>query len=174
MNEDESVAKKFAGEDDFGAPATEEEVEESAPPVPAEASTADDASPLGPSPAGVVAAAVDLSKYPASTVQILGAEKALLRALKQRQGADAPKYGILFDHAQQAAGSGVDGTLANKGQISRVLAAKIALSARVDAVEGPAGSADDAAMSASRAAVEERLKALEEQLSPANGPTEEP
>jgi hypothetical protein len=29
-------------------------------------------------------------------------------------------------------------------------------------------------MSASRAAVEERLKALEEQLSPANGPTEEP
>jgi len=149
-------------------------VEESAPPVPAEASTADDASPLEPAPAGVVAAAVDLSKYPSSTVQILGAEKALFRALKQRQGADAPKFGLLFDHTPQPAGSGGDGTHTNKGRISRVLAAKMALSARVGAVEGPAGSADHAAMSASHAAVEERLKALEEQLSPANGPTEEP
>ena len=35
-----------------------------------------------------------LAKYPASTVQILGAEKALFRALKTR--GNTPKYGLLF------------------------------------------------------------------------------
>ena len=159
MNEDESVAKKFAGEDDFGAPATEvEEVEESAPPVPAEASTADDASPLGPSPAGVVAAAVDLSKYPASTVQILGAEKALFRALKQRQA--TPKYGILY-HAQLVAKA----PAANKGTMSRVLAAKTSLSARIDSFGE--SEANDAGVEY-RAAVEGRLKAFEEGLTYGN------
>ena len=36
----------------------------------------------------------NLAKYPASTVQILGAEKALFRALKTR--GNTPKYGLLF------------------------------------------------------------------------------
>lgn len=40
---------------------------------------------------------VNLAKYPASTVQILGAEKALFRALKTKK--DTPKYGIIY-HAQ--------------------------------------------------------------------------
>jgi nucleolar protein 58 len=40
---------------------------------------------------------MSLAKYPASTVQILGAEKALFRALKTKQ--DTPKYGIIY-HAQ--------------------------------------------------------------------------
>lgn len=40
---------------------------------------------------------VSLAKYPASTVQILGAEKALFRALKTKK--DTPKYGLIY-HAQ--------------------------------------------------------------------------
>lgn len=38
-----------------------------------------------------------LAKCPSSTVQILGAEKALFRALKTKK--DTPKYGIIY-HAQ--------------------------------------------------------------------------
>lgn len=40
---------------------------------------------------------MNLAKYPSSTVQILGAEKALFRALKTKR--DTPKYGIIY-HAQ--------------------------------------------------------------------------
>ena len=36
----------------------------------------------------------NLSKYPASTVQILGAEKALFRALKTK--GNTPKYGLIY------------------------------------------------------------------------------
>ncbi|KNH08711.1 nucleolar protein [Perkinsela sp. CCAP 1560/4] len=68
---------------------------------------------------------LSLAKFPASTVQILGAEKALFRALKKKQA--TPKYGILYNASlvSQAAAN-------NKGTMSRVLAAKTALSARVD------------------------------------------
>lgn len=37
---------------------------------------------------------LNLAKHPASTVQILGAEKALFRALKTRK--DTPKYGLIY------------------------------------------------------------------------------
>jgi len=37
---------------------------------------------------------LSLAKHPASTVQILGAEKALFRALKTKH--DTPKYGLLY------------------------------------------------------------------------------
>src|SRR5215475_9836281 len=37
---------------------------------------------------------MNLAKHPASTVQILGAEKALFRALKTKH--DTPKYGLIF------------------------------------------------------------------------------
>ena len=40
---------------------------------------------------------LNLAKHPASTVQILGAEKALFKALKTKH--DTPKYGIIY-HAQ--------------------------------------------------------------------------
>lgn len=40
---------------------------------------------------------INLAKHPASTIQILGAEKALFRALKTRNS--TPKYGLLY-HAQ--------------------------------------------------------------------------
>ena len=66
-----------------------------------------------------------LAKFPASTVQILGAEKALFRALKKKQA--TPKYGILYN-----ASLVTQADSKNKGTMSRVLAAKTALSARVD------------------------------------------
>ncbi|KAJ6021703.1 Nucleolar protein 58 [Penicillium herquei] len=68
-----------------------------------------------------------LSKSPASTLQILGAEKALFRALKTKH--DTPKYGLIY-HASligQATGR-------NKGKMARILAAKASLGIRVDAL----------------------------------------
>lgn len=67
---------------------------------------------------------VNLAKHPASTVQILGAEKALFRALKAKK--DTPKYGLIY-HAQLVGAASVK----NKGKISRSLAAKAALATRV-------------------------------------------
>merc|ERR1711942_289041 len=58
-----------------------------------------------------------LAKYPASTVQILGAEKALFRALKTRS--NTPKYGLLY-HSTFIGKAAT----ANKGRISRYLANK--------------------------------------------------
>lgn len=40
---------------------------------------------------------LSLSKQPASTIQILGAEKALFRALKTKS--NTPKYGIIYHAA---------------------------------------------------------------------------
>jgi nucleolar protein 58 len=71
---------------------------------------------------------MNLSKSPASTIQILGAEKALFRALKTKH--DTPKYGLIY-HASligQATGK-------NKGKMARVLAAKAAIGLRVDALQ---------------------------------------
>lgn len=69
---------------------------------------------------------INLAKHPASTVQILGAEKALFRALKTKK--DTPKYGLIF-HAQIIG----QASLKNKGKMARSLAAKAALATRVDA-----------------------------------------
>jgi len=70
---------------------------------------------------------VNLAKHPASTVQIIGAEKALFRALKAKK--NTPKYGIIY-HASLVGHA----TAKNKGKVSRVLANKTVLSARVDAL----------------------------------------
>ncbi|XP_028556174.1 probable nucleolar protein 5-2 [Dendrobium catenatum] len=70
---------------------------------------------------------LNLAKQPGSTVQVLGAEKALFRALKTKHA--TPKYGLIF-HASlvgQAAPK-------LKGKISRSLAAKAALAIRYDAL----------------------------------------
>lgn len=70
---------------------------------------------------------MNLAKAPASTIQILGAEKALFRALKTKH--DTPKYGLIY-HASligQANGK-------NKGKIARMLATKAAIGVRVDAL----------------------------------------
>jgi len=68
-----------------------------------------------------------LAKHPASTVQVLGAEKALFRAMKTKS--NTPKYGLIY-HANLVGKSHSK----FKGKISRVLAAKLALSIRVDAL----------------------------------------
>merc|ERR1712216_13062 len=98
---------------------------------------------------------MNLAKQPASTVQILGAEKALFRALKTKK--DTPKYGLIY-HASligQAAPK-------FKGKISRVLAAKCALSIRVDAL----GETSEATIGVEdRVKVEERLRQLEGKIS---------
>jgi len=70
---------------------------------------------------------MNLAKQPASTVQILGAEKALFRALKTKS--DTPKYGLIY-HASLIGMASAK----NKGKISRVLASKTALAIRVDAL----------------------------------------
>jgi nucleolar protein 56 len=67
----------------------------------------------------------NLAKYPASTVQILGAEKALFRALKTK--GNTPKYGLIY-HSSFIGKAG----LKNKGRISRFLANKTSIASRID------------------------------------------
>ena len=70
-----------------------------------------------------------LAKMPSSTIQVLGAEKALFRAL--RTGAKPPKHGVIFQdtliHASKKW---------QRGKISRALAGKLAIAARADAFSG--------------------------------------
>ncbi|XP_062434384.1 nucleolar protein 58 isoform X1 [Rhea pennata] len=95
---------------------------------------------------------LNLAKHPASTVQILGAEKALFRALKTKR--DTPKFGLIY-HASLVGQT----TAKNKGKISRMLAAKTALTIRYDAL----GEDTSAEMGAeNRLKVETRLRHLEE------------
>lgn len=70
-----------------------------------------------------------LSVYPASTIQMLGAEKALFRHL--RTGAKAPKYGILHEHPLISQAKKKE-----HGKIARLLADKIAIAAKVDFFKG--------------------------------------
>ncbi|KAL4998298.1 nucleolar protein 58 [Aspergillus recurvatus] len=100
----------------------------------------------------------NLSKSPASTLQILGAEKALFRALKTKH--DTPKYGLIY-HASligQATGK-------NKGKMARVLAAKASLGLRVDALaewDDDVAEEDKAALGTeARFNLERKLAALE-------------
>uniref|UniRef100_A0A915EPE3 Nucleolar protein 56 n=1 Tax=Ditylenchus dipsaci TaxID=166011 RepID=A0A915EPE3_9BILA len=67
----------------------------------------------------------NLAKNPASTIQILGAEKSLFRALKTRT--NTPKYGLLFHSSFIGRAS-----LKNKGRISRFLANKCSIASRID------------------------------------------
>jgi len=70
-----------------------------------------------------------LAKMPSSTIQVLGAEKALFRSLKT--GARPPKHGVLFQHSLV---HGARRPL--RGKISRAFAGKIAIAARTDAFSG--------------------------------------
>ena len=66
-----------------------------------------------------------LARLPASTIQILGAEKALFRALKT--GARPPKHGLLFQHPLIHSAPKWQ-----RGKIARAVASKVAISARID------------------------------------------
>jgi nucleolar protein 56 len=66
-----------------------------------------------------------LSEMPASTIQILGAEKALFRSLKT--GSQPPKHGLLFQHTLVHAAPRWQ-----RGKIARAISTKAAIAARVD------------------------------------------
>ncbi|MEM2001719.1 MAG: hypothetical protein QXZ28_00040 [Candidatus Methanomethylicaceae archaeon] len=70
-----------------------------------------------------------LAKKPASTIQVLGAEKALFRSLKT--GAKPPKHGIIFQSQYIHAAPKWQ-----RGKIARALAGKLSIAARVDAFGG--------------------------------------
>ena len=70
-----------------------------------------------------------LASMPASTIQVLGAEKALFRSLKT--GSNPPKHGILFQHASVHAAPKWQ-----RGKIARAVAGKAAIAARVDVYKG--------------------------------------
>ena len=90
----------------------------------------------------------NLAKYPASTIQILGAEKALFRALKTK--GNTPKYGLIY-HSSFIGRAG----LKNKGRVSRFLANKCSIASRIDNFsERPSTTFGEAL----RKQVEERLE----------------
>ena len=70
-----------------------------------------------------------LASFPSSTLQILGAEKALFRFLKGH--GTSPKYGLLFQstYVQQAHND-------NRGKIARHLASKLSIAAKLDYYAG--------------------------------------
>ncbi|PVX24783.1 MAG: C/D box methylation guide ribonucleoprotein complex aNOP56 subunit [Candidatus Bathyarchaeum sp.] len=72
---------------------------------------------------------MNLAKLPASTMQVLGAEKALFRSLKTK--ARPPKHGIIFQHPLIH-----DAKRWQRGKIARALAGKLSIAARVDAFSG--------------------------------------
>lgn len=93
----------------------------------------------------------NLSKYPASTVQILGAEKALFRALKTK--GNTPKYGLLY-HSSFIGRADPR----HKGRISRFLANKCSIASRIDCYSDHPTSKFGEAL---RDQVEERLNFFE-------------
>ncbi|KAI8900519.1 hypothetical protein BC833DRAFT_523416 [Globomyces pollinis-pini] len=94
---------------------------------------------------------MNLSKQPASTIQILGAEKALFRALKSKH--DTPKYGLIY-HASLVGQAGPK----IKGKMARTVATKAALAIRCDAL----GDSDTPEVGIElRTKVENRLRQLE-------------
>jgi nucleolar protein 56 len=71
----------------------------------------------------------ELARLPASTIQVLGAEKALFRAL--RTGGRPPKHGVIFQYPDIHRSPRWQ-----RGKIARALAAKLAIAAKVDAFTG--------------------------------------
>lgn len=70
-----------------------------------------------------------LATYPASTVQIMGAEKAIFRHLKT--GERPPKHGLIFQHPSVRGAKWW-----NRGKVARNLALKITLAVRKDVFSG--------------------------------------
>ena len=80
--------------------------------------------------AGLIEHAGSLKKLiemPSSTVQLLGAEKALFRHLKT--GAKCPKYGLILQHH-------IVSSVKDKAKAARMLADKISIAAKIDYFKG--------------------------------------
>ncbi len=84
---------------------------------------------LGARLVAIAGGLMNLAKLPASTIQVLGAEKALFRSLKTK--ARPPKHGIIFQHPLIH-----DAKRWQRGKIARALAGKLTIAARVDAFSG--------------------------------------
>lgn len=98
----------------------------------------------------------NLAKAPASTVQILGAEKALFRALKTK--GNTPKYGLIY-HSTFIGRADAK----NKGRISRYLANKCSIATRIDSFSDEPSRLYGEKL---REQVEERLKFYETGAAP--------
>ncbi|CAH8381541.1 unnamed protein product [Eruca vesicaria subsp. sativa] len=98
----------------------------------------------------------NLAKCPSSTLQILGAEKALFRALKTR--GNTPKYGLIY-HSPFIGRAAAK----NKGPIARYLANKCSIASRIDCF---ADSSTTAFGEKLREQVEERLHFYDKGVAP--------
>lgn len=70
-----------------------------------------------------------ISRMPASSIQVLGAESALFSHI--RTGSDSPKHGLIFQHRRVH-----NAPKETRGKLARVLASKLAIAARLDAFRG--------------------------------------
>jgi len=84
---------------------------------------------LGARLIAVAGGLMNLAKRPASTIQVLGAEKALFRSLKT--GTRPPKHGMIFQHTYLH-----DAKKWHRGKIARALSGKLAIAVRSDAFGG--------------------------------------
>ncbi|KAG2540736.1 nucleolar protein 56-like [Panicum virgatum] len=98
----------------------------------------------------------NLAKCPASTLQILGAEKALFRALKTR--GNTPKYGLIFHSSFIGRAS-----TKNKGRMARYLANKCSIASRIDCYSEASTSVFGQKL---REQVEERLDFYDKGIAP--------
>lgn len=102
---------------------------------------------------------IGLAKQSASTIQIMGAEKALFKALRAKK--KTPKYGIIYQTKILAAANG-----RVKGKMSRALAAKSALCVRLDAL---AEEEDNTLGLQSKEYLEKRMAFLDKQENQGQG-----
>lgn len=68
-----------------------------------------------------------ISTFPSSTIQVLGAEKALFKHLKS--GSKPPKHGLIFQHAMIG-----KSPKKARGKLARALAAKLTIASKADAI----------------------------------------
>eukprot|EP01015_Nassula_variabilis_P017538 TRINITY_DN2776_c0_g1_i3.p1 TRINITY_DN2776_c0_g1~~TRINITY_DN2776_c0_g1_i3.p1 ORF type:complete len:468 (-),score=112.35 TRINITY_DN2776_c0_g1_i3:75-1451(-) len=102
---------------------------------------------------------VNLAKFPASTIQIFGAEKALFKAMKTKK--NTPKYGLIYS------ASIVGGASTKiKGKVARSLAAKCSVCIRVDAL---GESAESEIGNECRQYIESRVRFLENSVNGESG-----
>lgn len=98
----------------------------------------------------------NLAKCPSSTLQILGAEKALFRALKTK--GNTPKYGLIFHSSFIGRASAK-----NKGRMARYLANKCSIASRIDCFSEGSGTSFGDKL---REQVEERLDFYDKGVAP--------
>lgn len=109
----------------------------------------------------------NLAMRPASTIQVIGAEKALFRSLKT--GARPPKHGLIFQHTLLH-----DAKRWQRGKIARVIAGKLAIAARADAFGGKyIGDKLKAAINKRIEEIHEKYKEPPAPKEPKSGPARE-